>query len=421
MNKTGAAEKSLLYWGWYVVASAFLVLSINYGARYGFGIFVKPLAEEFGWSRSVISFGASLNMLVYSLCAVFIGRIADQFAPRWLITAGALISSISFMIMGFVNTPFQFYIVYGLFTGTGTSLMGVVVSNTAVGKWFVKKRGLAIGITSMGISFGTLLFAPAAGYMVCNYRWQAGFFFLGAMTLLIGLTLSQTLLRRKRPEDYGLLPDNETNNITIISVDNDDCASASNFNYGKLFADIRFWTLGIAFGLTILTLMSAFVHLVAYAQDNGIDSIAAASSLGLIGITGFLGQFFFGWLSDHLKDAKYSAIIGLLIMIAGFFILMQADKVEILYCYALVYGFGYGSLAPMMPILAADRFGRNVLGSVYGMMTFLVGIGGSLGPIIGGLMYDRFGYYTYLWQADAAILVLVALLLLTLKPGHTSA
>jgi len=235
---------------------------------------------------------------------------------------------------------------------------------------------------------------------------------------LIGVTLSQLLMRRSSPESYGLLPDGEVARDSALDVEAE--TQVTKMSYRDMLRDGRFWVIGVSFGLALMTVMSAFVHQVAYAQDNGIERVAAASSLGAVGVAGLLGQFFFGWLSDRLKDVRYSAVLGMVVMAVGMLVLLQAKTVTVLYIYALVYGFGYGSVAPMLPILAADRFGRHVLGSVYGMLTFFNGIGGSIGPIIGGAIYDHFGSYVYVWQANIAILIVVALLLLTLKPGCPS-
>ncbi len=408
-----------IFWGWYVVAGAFLVLGINYGARYCFGIFLKPMSEECGWSRSVMSISASINMFVYSVGAVFVGKLIDRIAPRWIITTGAMVLAMSLILTAFVETPLQFYLVYGLLCGAGASGMSVVVGNSSVGKWFHRKRGMAIGITTMGISFGTIALTPVAGYVVKVYSWQVGFIFLGVITFLVGVSLSQLLLHRTNPEACGLLPDGDTKEHPgykdISSRPDEDTIS-----HRELIKDPRFMIIAVSFSLAVMALMSVFVHQVAYAMDHGIDKIAAASSLGAVSMAGFAGQFFYGWMSDRIKDAKYSASLGFIFMAAGMCILMKADSIDKLFLYAVVFGFGYGCLAPMSPILLADRFGRRMLGSVYGLVTFFIGLGGSIGPILGGLIYDRTGSYLYVWQLNILVLVGAAVLVLTLKPGTES-
>jgi MFS family permease len=403
-----------IYWGWFVVAGAFLVLSVNYGARYCFGVFLKPMSAEFEWSRSVISLGASLNMLVYSICAIYLGRLLDKTAPRWIITCGALLATLSLILTSFVRTPMQFYLVYGLLLGAGSSCMGVVVTNPSVSKWFIRKRGLAIGATTMGISFGTIMLTPAAGFLVKNYDWQTGFLFLSALTFIVGVSLSQLLLGKTSPEAYGMLPDGEKDPALVVRMKTEPLP-AVRLPASRILTDRRFWIMGVCFGLAVMALMSVFVHQVAYALDNSIEKVAAASSLGAIGLAGFCGQFFFGWLSDRIRDAKYAASLGLFIMAVGMLLLLEATTAKRLFLYAVIFGFGYGSLAPMMPILAADRFGRHVMGSVYGLLTFLIGLGGAAGPILGGLVYDAVGSYALIWKWNAVALAAGAIGILALR------
>lgn len=402
-----------IFWGWYVITGAFLILSINYGARYSFGVFVKPLSDEYGWSRSVVSLGASINMFVYSTCAIILGRIVDRVAPRRIITAGALIASASFLMLSRATTPLEFYIVYGLLVGAGSAGMGLVVMNSSAAKWFVKKRGTAIGISTMGVSFGTFMLTPAAGLIIKNFDWHAGFVSISAL-FLICVVLAYFLMGKAGPESCGLLPDGETDPARVLKLDGPSPA-AGRMTYREMFSDSRFWIIGVSFGLAVMTLMAVFVHQVAYAQDRGVDKLAAAASLGVVGFAGFLGQFFYGWLSDSLRDVKYSAILGMAVMIIGLVLLLNAGSLALLYAFALVYGFGYGCLAPMMPITIADRFGLRDLGAVYGMLTFFIGVGGSVGPWLAGLVYDSCGSYDPAWQAGIGILAFVCLLLASLK------
>jgi len=405
-------KKDNIFWGWYIVLGAFLVMSVNYGARYCFGIFVKPLSVEHGWSHSVISLAATINMLIYSIGAIFVGRMLDKFAPRWIMTTGAIIAAAGFILTGFVNSPLTLYLAYGLLVGLGATGMGVVICSSSVGKWFIKMRGLAIGIATMGISFGIMTLTPLAGFLGKYFSWRAGMFILGAITLTVGVTVSQLLMRKTHPEAYGLLPDGDKIPLPgQISA----APAVSKISLRIIFKDSRFWTIAISQSLIVMVIMSVFVHQVAYAVDNEINSIAAASSLAAISVTGFIGQFFFGWLSDRLRDAKYAYFLGISFLLCGMILLNYADNVRSLYLYAVIYGFGYGCIAPILPILIVDRFGRHTLGSIYGLLTFFIGFIGSLGPILGGIIYDHFGSYHYLWLINTIILALTSIIILTLK------
>ena len=405
-------KKNNIFWGWYIVVGAFLVMSVNYGARYCFGIFVKPLSVEHGWSHSVISLAATINMLIYSIGAIFVGRMLDKFAPRWIMTTGAIIAAAGFILTGFVNSPLTLYLAYGLLVGLGATGMGVVICSSSVGKWFIKMRGLAIGIATMGISFGIMTLTPLAGFLGRYFSWRAGMFILGAITLTVGVTISQLLMRKTHPEAYGLLPDGDKIPLPgQISA----APAVSKISLRTICKDSRFWTIAISQSLIVMVIMSVFVHQVAYAVDNEINSIAAASSLAAISVTGFIGQFFFGWLSDRLRDAKYAYFLGISFLLCGMILLNYADNVRSLYLYAVIYGFGYGCIAPILPILIVDRFGRHTLGSIYGLLTFFIGFIGSLGPILGGIIYDHFGSYHYLWLINTIILALTSIIILTLK------
>lgn len=413
MDKEGSVKKGL-FWGWYVVAGAFLILAINYGARYSFGVFVKPMADQYGWSRSVISAAMSVMVLAYGIGGIFAGRLVDRIAPRWIITAGAVFMSGSLFLAALIREPWQFYLTYGLGAGLGAACLGVVVCNSSVGKWFVRRRGLAIGISSIGVGVGTMVTVPVAGYIVKAYGWQTGFSAIGLGVLFIGVVLSQWLMGRTKPEDYGMLPDGDGRR----EEEGVSSLPEGRFVYPSLKAVLRapqFWLIALCYSLAVMAEMAVMVHQVAYALDRQIDKVAAASSLGAIGMASIFGRFFFGWLCDRISDAKYAAAIGFFFMAAGVVLLVASRDAALLFLYALVFGFGYGSITALMPFLLADRFGRHLLGSSYGMLVFFVmSTGGSVGPILAGYIYDRTGSYLPAWYLYLVVLAAVTLLILML-------
>lgn len=405
------------FWGWYVVLGSFLILAINYGARYSFGVFVKPMAVEYNWSRSVISAGMSIMVLAYGIGGIFAGRLADRIAPRWIITAGAILMATGLFLTALIHEPWHFYVTYGVCGGFGAACLGVVVCNSSVGKWFVRKRGLAIGIASIGVGAGTMATVPLAGYVVKVYGWQAGFACIGVFVLIIGVGLSQWLMGRTKPEDYGLRPDGEYAGMGGPEPDPVSFAVGhARPSLQSVLKDSQFWIMAVCYSLAVMAEMSAMVHQVAYALDRQIDKVAAASSLGMIGTASILGRFFFGWLCDCISDAKYASSLGFFLMAVGMLLLLKTTSVTMLFIYALLFGFGYGSMTALMPFLLADRFGRHILGASYGMLVFFVmAIGGTSGPMITGYIYDLTGSYTNAWLLDLAVLAIVAFLILALK------
>jgi MFS family permease len=412
MDKKGRG----IFWGWYVVIGALFIMAVNYGTRFIFGVFVAPMSQDLHWSRSAVAAGMSFLVLFYGIGGIFTGRLVDRVAPRWTITVGACLMAAGLFATTLVREPWQFYLTYGLFGGTGAACFGVVVCNSSVGKWFVRRRGLAIGTSSVGLGVGTMLLAPLAGVIVKNWGWRAGFATLAAIMLIVGVGLGQTLMRRTRPEEHGLTPDGDPAPQAVEEW----CAGGGDRKpaLGPILRDSRFWIIAFCYGVAIMAELAALVHQVAYARDRQIDPMAAASSIGLIGVTGTLGRFFFGWLADRVRDAKYASALGLIAMAGGMLLLLRADSAAVLFASSLLFGFGMGSIVTMIPYLLADRFGRGVLGTAYGMLNFLcAGIGGGLGPLVTGWLYGLRGSYTLAWQIQLAALLVATVLIFALKRG----
>lgn len=403
------------FYGWYIVAGAFLILAVNYGTRYSFGIFLKPMSDEYGWSRSVVSLGVSFNMLAYSIFTIFIGQMVDRVRPLHIITAGTLAVSLGLVMVSFTTNPLFFYLMYGLFCGLGSAGLGIVVCISSVAKLFHQKRGVAVGIASMGISVGIMSLTPLSGYIAKTYGWRQGFLALAIVSFIVGTFVSRLFFRKSAGKACG-----ET--LEHKGAKEEKPSSSFFFSsFPRFFArflvvDKQFWIISLSFGFAYLTIMSVFVHQVPYAIDLGISPLSASSSLAFLSLAGLGGQLFFGWLTDRARDAKYVIAFGFLMMALGMFILLNTRSVTTLYICSLIFGFGYGCMAPLPSIILAERFGDETLGSLYGMFTFLIGIGGSIGPFWAGHMHDHFQSYHQVWSINIVILVCVVGTILLLRP-----
>jgi OFA family oxalate/formate antiporter-like MFS transporter len=354
---------------------------------------------------------------MYACAGVLTGWLLDRFAPRWIMIGGILLTSAGLILASFIKTPLGLYLSYGVLVGAGSAGCGMVVTSVTIGKWFDRYRGIATGISSMGIGVGTMLMAPLAGYIVKYYGWRNGFLIIGLMLLAVGIFISYFFMGKYDPAQIGLLPDGDIPDQDIKNIPG-AVKLKEKASLKPVLMTFQFWILVFCNVCAVMTVMMTFNLQIAYAIHNGINELEAAAALGIIGISGSCGKFFFGWLSDRVGDAKYTASAGFGIMAIGMFILYNAQTVGILYGYALIYGFGYGSLAPVMPYMISDRFGREAMGAAYGVLIFFAtGLGGSVGPLLGGYIYDTTGAFDLGWQICMVALGIVAVAILFLKPN----
>lgn len=403
-----------IYWGWYIVLGSFLLLGITYGTRYCFGIFIQPMTEQFTWSRSIFSMAAALMLFFNGLGGIISGKLVDIVRPKRIIVVGIFIMIAGLLLTGVSKHPWQFIVSYGILFGVGSSCTGIVVCNSYVGRWFSEKRGKAIGAATMGIGVITMLLVPFVGWIVKNHNWQSGYFIMAVLILLIGLCTSKYFFHKnftQSPENVSNQNYSHKNNIESYIMKD----LMRGINKALLF-DSRFWLLIFCYTIAFLVQNAVFIHQIPYAEDQGIEKVAAAASFSFIGIASIFGRYFFGWLSDRLNDAKNSASWGFICMAAGMLLLLLSNNLLGLYVYSILFGFGYGSLSTMPSVLLANRFDPAILGEAHGWLIFFTaGIGGALGPLLAGLAFDYLGSYRIMWFSSLSGLLIIAITILFLK------
>lgn len=372
------------------------------GARYCFGVFLKPLQEDFGLSRSSASGLFSIYMLLCCLIAALGGWALDRFGPRKLGLWMAALTGMAFIISSRISSPWQLLISYSVLLSLGTATI-FTVANTTASRWFVQKRGFAVGITSSGGGVGMVVIAPLAAYLISHWSWRAAFMVVGIIVWLCMTVAALWLV--KDPSNMGLLPDG----TPYPSDDGNGAVSCSpaapqtGVTLGQAFKLMPFWLLWLVWLTLSLALHMIIVHVVPFAMDMGIDALDAAFIISLTGLANIPGRLVVGRLSDRVGRNALGAACAFGQFLALLW-LMQARELWMLYLFALAFGFLWGGSSTIMTVLIGDIFGVCSLGAIMGIMSAAWAAGAALGPGIAGIVFDISGHYLVAFGVSAATL-----------------
>ncbi len=411
--------RSRIFYGYWILLVGFLCEVITHGCiAYGFSLYVIPLTNEFGWSRAAIMAGNLVSSLTLGLTSPLIGRAVYKWGSRWVITWGALVMGIGFALLSTIHTPWQFYASY-LIVGIGGTATGVIPTSMVIVNWFKKRRGLAIGILGTGIGVGGFIMPIILGRNVIpNLGWRAGYLVSGIISIAILIPLVLWIIKMK-PEDMGLLPDNDTvaeNKERVIKE-----AKEYGLNLAQARKTFAFWIIGLGFFVFGIANGNIFQNHVPHLRDIGFQATATASVLSLVGIGSAIGKFSFGWLCDYIRP-KYILIIGSALQAASTLILMNvtlgSSQVS-LWLYAFLLGLGIGSWLPALSLTTSNTFGLVSYGVIFGVYNLLFQVAGSLGPWIGGRIFDTTGSYDIAFKLGLILFaIVVPCMLLVRRPRN---
>jgi MFS family permease len=398
-----------LFYGWVIVGGAFFVLFMAYGAQYSFGVFFSALIEEFGWSRASLSGAFSLYAFAYGAFGLIAGRLTDRWGPRVVIAAGGGFLGAGLVAMSRVREIWHPYVLYGLVAALGMSTAFVPCSAT-VARWFVRRRGLAVGLAFAGMGLGTLVLPPVAHFLVSRVGWRWAYVVFGA-GVLVFLNLIATVMRRD-PESVGLRPDGDHAPPRPEGAG----ARPHAWTIGGAARTRSFWMIFGVFAATWVPVFGPLVHLVPMARGFGISPLLAATLVSALGLAALLGRLLMGGISDRI-GRRPTLAAALALQVVAFVALSQSRSLGALYVAASLFGFSYGGVSVMFPALVADFFGREQTGSLVGLLFAIAGSMGAWGPLGAGFIYDRFGSYGLAWWLSAGFNVLaLALLAFTHAP-----
>jgi MFS family permease len=387
-----------IHYGWAIVGFSVLSVTLINGIRNSFSVFFPYILNEFGWSRGSTSIMLSLNIVLYGLLAPVAGSLGDRWKPRSVILIGIIVLGVATASCGFAYKLWQLYLVFGVFVPLGMAFSGWPLLAPAISNWFDRRRGLAMGIGQVGIglSFAYGLFAEFAISLV---GWRYAYFVLAGVVaaFLIPIFLS---VFQYRPEDRGMLAYGNEESPKVKGI-----SGKKNYKEGGKYPDwtlrsamksYQLWLLVLSFFLSWgIGACLVLAHQVKFAVDMGYSSVFAASVFALFGLFMVVGQLCSS-ISDRIgrEITVFFATILTISALAALVLVKDITKPWLLYLYAICFGCGAGIYAPTVFVGTADIFHGRYYGTIAGLLLTGMGVGGGIGPWLGGYIFDVSGSYS---------------------------
>ncbi len=388
--------------GWIIVGVCFLALSVISATRASLGLVMTDLETEFGWSRGFISSVAAGALIVMALTSPFIGNLLDHHGPRMIITLGLVIAGVGLILTSMIMTKWHFVLSYGLLAGIGFGVVGKSIVGATIAVYFVRNRGLAIGIGSSGSTAGHLVLLPALALILGLLGWRYGYVFLGIASFALV------------PVAWILLRDSKLDHLKSGGAEPTLTISQK---LGYLFGDRTF--LALLGSYTICGFTTAGVvetHLLPYAEYCGIPRMTGASAYGVLAVFNMVGMAIAGYLADRINRPMLLATIYVLRGFS-FFILMQIPDydVTLLFVFVVMFGlFDYATI-PVTTSLVASHLGIKVIGLAIGILGMFHALGGAAGAYMGGYVFDQFKHYDWVWIIAISLAMVAGVLALTIR------
>jgi sugar phosphate permease len=401
------SKSQKLFYGWVVVAVTAITLFFSAGIRSAPGVFLLPLEDDMGWSRSAISFAISIGLITLGLAAPLSGWLMDRFGPKRVTLAGLLLVVVAMVSSYAITALWQLNLLWGVISGLGTGMIGGVLGPAVANRWFAERRGLVIGIFGASLSAGQLVFVPLLMAVVLSAGWRWSSVALGLIALVVAIPV--LLFLRDDPADIGLAPYGAAAGQPIAR------ATVDPHVMQRAVRAPEFWLLAATFfvcGATSNGLIGT--HLIPHAADHGIPQATAAGMLALMGAMNFVGTIASGWLTDKYDPRKllciYYGFRGL-----SLFLLPYVTDTFGLSVFAIMFGLDYIATVPPTTALVADTFGRRNVGTVYGWVFCSHQVGAALAAWLGGVTRDLFGDYMLAFLVAGTIAMLAAMLSLRIR------
>lgn len=390
-----------------MVAASFLA-NIAYSEQFSasYGVFIYHIGATTGWGRTVLAGAKTVGRITEALLAPFVGPLVDRYGARWLMVGGGIVFGIGFMLVATVDQLWQLYLYFGVLAPIGGVCLGGFVTTVAIANWFVSKRGRAIAIANMGMTFGTTLLPLLASAMIEGWGWRGAWFAMGVMILI--LTIPAGFLVRRRPEDLGLHPDGVAPGLTQLSNQSE---AERRRREALLAADVRWsrrqvlrsplmWIIVFSWGIAQFAMASTTLHMVPFFQDLGYSLLLAAGAVSLRSGIALVGNPVWGYVVERVPIKPVASLHFTLTGLGVAMWLLPPSDTTLL-AGIVLFGLGASGSQIVSEIIWANFYGRVSLGTVRGIAYPVQTMFAALGPLIVGLLYDLSGSY----QSSFAIML----------------
>ncbi|MBI2366379.1 MAG: MFS transporter [Deltaproteobacteria bacterium] len=381
---------------WYILAASFLILVIDGGVRFSFGVLIKPLVSEFSWERGAITLAYTLNMLVFACCQPLAGKLLDRFGPKRLFTVSALVTSAGLAFTSQTMSLWDLYWSYGVVVAAGISGISIAVVASVLSRWFTELRVFMSGVAISGTALGQFLFIPLIALLLENFGWRWTWTSLGMLLSLVVVPLSLLVIKNNPAENEPaptgakkVSHDSSPGVYAVLTSRNFLLVGASYFVCG--FQDFLFVT-----------------QMIPFATDQGLAAQEASNLQGLAGLLSIPGLLIFAAVSEKL-GRKIPLFLTFVPRFVCFALLIFFDGRFWIYASALLFGFTLMGLAPLGAALVGELYGFKHIGTLTGVIFWVHHLGGALGAYLGGVTHDLTRSYAMVFSL-AMILAFAALL-----------
>jgi MFS family permease len=415
-----SSSKRKFFYGWYIVGTGFLTnIASAFALASTLSIFLKPLTAELGISRGVFSLLRSGEGIIGALSAPFVGTLVDRHGGRWLIAIGTAIVAAGYFVLGHVDTFTQFALVRLSLVTLGDAMMGSMVVNIVIAQWFLRRRGRAFAISSMGVGFAKVCMPIVAASLIVWFGWRQTWVIFGLVTLVLGVVPALLFIRRS-PEEMGLLPDGSEEPVAS-RVKQDRAATDATTNQdlewtrGEAMRTRTFWLLVITFGIASVGVTGLNLHVYPYVTDLGHPPLVAATVMSVIASMQLFSPLAWGFFAERV-DVRIAAMLRFVIQGIGLGLAMLTPSLFCLYAGFFLYGIGLGGNMVLPEVLWANYFGRRSLGKVRGLGLLISQVMAAAGPPFFGFLFDITNGYGLSFAIFGCALITSAFLSLMLKP-----